>query len=220
MAADAQDGSIRRSPVCYVRLRSPRQQGPMPRMWNGDQVKRRDKRMIRRLFTTVSLLSLVLCVTAAVFWVRSYRRYDSVGSPRFYDTSYEISSGRGGISISVVTWLTPMVDPGWSTSTQVISSGEAMPWSANALGFCSGQTINWSMSGQTPFAAERYTVVPHWLLFLLTGVLPALWVVRFKRHRRCDSRSYCITCGYDLRASTGRCPECGTPIPSAAEATM
>lgn len=57
-------------------------------------------------------------------------------------------------------------------------------------------------------------IFPLWLIALplfLFG-LPSL---RHLRRRR--RPGYCARCGYDLRASTGCCPECGTPI--AAKAT-
>jgi hypothetical protein len=46
----------------------------------------------------------------------------------------------------------------------------------------------------------------------------ATWVVgkqylRRLRARRLFEILYCEACGYDLRASSGQCPECGRPIP-------
>jgi hypothetical protein len=48
-----------------------------------------------------------------------------------------------------------------------------------------------------------------WLLLIPPAVLPALWVRRVLRRRRLLREGRCLVCGYDLRATAGRCPECG-----------
>jgi hypothetical protein len=50
-------------------------------------------------------------------------------------------------------------------------------------------------------------------LALPFAVLPLTWAVlayRRERRRKRVMVGRCVKCGYDLRASTGRCPECGT----------
>jgi hypothetical protein len=51
--------------------------------------------------------------------------------------------------------------------------------------------------------------VPYWLLVLIAVPLPAAWRVRRARVRRRLSSGQCLHCGYDLRATPERCPECG-----------
>lgn len=42
----------------------------------------------------------------------------------------------------------------------------------------------------------------------------AVFVSLIRRLSRSHPQGRCRKCGYDLRASKDRCPECGTPIPS------
>ena len=56
-------------------------------------------------------------------------------------------------------------------------------------------------------------LVPLWFAALVTGALPALWLTRWRRESVRDKRQrtgQCTGCGYDLRSSPQRCPECGT----------
>jgi hypothetical protein len=59
--------------------------------------------------------------------------------------------------------------------------------------------------------------VPHWFVILLFGWVPVWAMIRFYKSRRKKGQGLCQVCGYDLRATPDRCPECGT-IPANAPA--
>jgi hypothetical protein len=57
--------------------------------------------------------------------------------------------------------------------------------------------------------------LPHWAVAAPLAVLPVVWLVLRWRSRRRHRVGCCQKCGYDLRATPDRCPECGTPAPVA-----
>lgn len=58
--------------------------------------------------------------------------------------------------------------------------------------------------------------VPVGCLLALSTAWPAAWAWHSYRERIVRRRlaaGQCVACGYDLRATPDRCPECGTPVP-------
>lgn len=57
--------------------------------------------------------------------------------------------------------------------------------------------------------------LPYWPFFIVAAILPVVHTIGCARLRRDVyryKRGLCLECGYDLRASKDRCPECGTPV--------
>jgi hypothetical protein len=85
------------------------------------------------------------------------------------------------------------------------------------------ERVNWNWFGFRAFVAEMdgysrnwhsvYEVtVPIWALLVITLMMPLAWTRRRLTQRRLSrriERGLCAKCGYDLRASEKRCPECG-----------
>jgi len=66
-----------------------------------------------------------------------------------------------------------------------------------------------------PRPPDHYVSVtaPSWACVAGFGILPAAWSARRARRRGRLKRGHCTACGYDLRATPGRCPECGNEPP-------
>jgi hypothetical protein len=74
------------------------------------------------------------------------------------------------------------------------------------------QNFLYTSPGEKAVAYREHwaVVVPHWLVFAFVS-LPSLWYLRrLIRRLGWRRRGFCPKCGYDIRATPGKCPECGT----------
>lgn len=89
-------------------------------------------------------------------------------------------------------------------------------WAVFGFHYGAGEGSAWGPS-QRGLATKWRTdatmfLIPGWLAVAILGVFPAWWFrrcMRERRVRRRSSRGLCVGCGYDLRATRDRCPECG-----------
>ena len=97
-----------------------------------------------------------------------------------------------------------------------------------SLGSFACQTGREASSGPRPggWSPVRYSAtdawvlaVPWWPILLLTGTSAVTVIRRHLVTRRRRRAGQCLYCGYDLRASGERCPECGTATPKRTGAT-
>lgn len=162
------------------------------------------RRQILRIFGGfLGLLSALAAVGLCWLWARSDRP-DVLNYTSASQWNLIITSGHGTVDILVI--------PHWPGEPGhfIITGRPNNVWYATRygpryLGFGAGVK-----AGQYP---GRFVNIPHWFLVSLFSV-PPLWCAwRFWKRLREIPAGHCRNCGYDLRASPERCPECGTPVP-------
>jgi hypothetical protein len=185
--------------------------------------------MKRRLLNLLTALSLLLCVAVALLWVRGHWVADCVRYTRLTAPApavggrldeWNVLSGKGVVALVRESrrWsprppTAKQIKPPEAGLTRFTISPAAFDVARDGV----WQRIGFNYyDSSSPSRTVRGVRVPHWLLAALTAAAPALWAVRRRRRREGPARSgVCPRCGYDLRATPGRCPECGTMPPAA-----
>ena len=147
--------------------------------------------MKRKLLTFFSALSLFFFVVVCVLWVRSRSPFHWVvwsGSHRVY---VHAAGGRLGLE--------------WRDAQFYRNAGEmdeVVDESSREWGLGGFVTARWG---------GRYVAlsITDGFLLITFAILPSVSVGRAFLHRRRHRPGLCPHCGYDLRATPDRCPECG-----------
>lgn len=164
--------------------------------------------MRRCVFALLSAVSALICIGVMSLWIRSYVVEDHISFDEGNHGSRLVvfcsSRGRTWMAFGTL-WSGELRRKGWSIRCSdpeplVIWNDDQPLWKWCGIG-----------GGRAASAVfDSYEIaVPHWLIVLPTAIPPCLWMHRRARIQRRRRLGLCLSCGYDLRASSDRCTECG-----------
>jgi hypothetical protein len=185
------------------------------------------KRFRQWLLNGLAAMSLILGIATVAFWVRGYWIADSfkyTWSSSITDSyamkwppQYKLRNAFVGLSSSKgVAMILGDASGGYVRTYpmglvhQKIRHGNTF-WPPNQtvwnhLGFWAGSDTAHG-GGNSGEIHNFFLIIPFWLVLLLAAAMPLRWVYIYRRDRH--PRGFCTKCGYDLRATPDRCPECG-----------
>jgi hypothetical protein len=156
------------------------------------------KRLGRWLFNLAAGVSLAAFVASAVLWGMVPCTPAALGIRDWQPTFMRAQSWHAWSSGYGLR-----VDIALPSSIQIPRSSEMI------LNFCGFWYQQFDPGPGRPWMV---IVVPAWFIMLMTALLPGRWLALYLgpwRRQRRRMIGACVRCGYDLRATPHRCPECG-----------
>jgi hypothetical protein len=191
--------------------------------------------MFRRLFAFASIFSLLMSIGMACLWIRSYYRAEEFGHVSLHaekDSNYlhfyRLYLKRGSLGVSRTIASTMMIDLRFFSTNKygfahtfgrpndLVTIGDiATPTKRFGFERYGGSVLPWHLTTR-----GWIIVVPLWFPMALMLVFPGIWIWRWRRLRQRNRVGKCPVCGYDMRATPERCPECGKTVASGAGAAV
>jgi hypothetical protein len=158
--------------------------------------------MKRWMLRLAIVISAAACALSLLAWVRSYAPEDLA-----------VRSYRG----RVLLVFTDGSFTGWNDAESKSYRSAPGVWAD----FHRMAQSQWGVLGfayaaaDFPNASFRLVAIPYPVVVLATAAGPLWWGWRVRRARTRSREGRCAKCGYDLRESQERCPECGSPAVAA-----
>ena len=170
--------------------------------------------MRRKLSNITAVASLVMCFATAGLWVRSCFVSDRIGrvhrTPGINEDHHAYLQADHGVltliwggdppeNFSGIMWTYGGFDP----TPGARGCGGDAPEAMRIIG------IGWENTRTLATGEFHSTFCISMMTIMAVAALPAAAVIALRRVRRPRGEDVCLACGYDLRATPERCPECG-----------
>jgi hypothetical protein len=185
------------------------------------------RKLFRLAYTSLCVLSLALCLAGAYLSIRTYLVEDEIWLPRPSDSRRApvIKTYPGTLDLAVIRMTVPVAEAIRWERKPVGENERSRCWRWDrehlTLGF--GYTLTSFSGGGNFYFKQRYSgrwqefFLPVYIIPILTILPPAFFLWQLVRRRSRAKTGRCVRCGYDLRATPARCPECGTQACEPAE---